>query len=71
MTSKKETEIRKNITFAEVEELCIKAQEHKVSINISIEPDRTEISIEPWSRTVTESKYTQQPYVGIDTIHHP
>lgn len=66
-----ETTVKKDITFAEVEELCIKAKEHQVSISITVEPDRTEINIEPWSRTVTETKYTQQPYVGIDAIRHP
>lgn len=68
---KKETEIRKNITMTEIEELCIKAQEHKVIIHIEVEPDRVEISIEPWEKMMSESNYVQKPCVQIDTTMHP
>ena len=64
-------EIKEDITIGEIEELCKLAHAMSVQINVTVEPGRVEIDIEPWNKTKTESKYTQTPYVEIDTIRHP
>lgn len=64
-------EIKEDITIGEIEELCKIAHMELVQINVTVEPGRVEIDIEPWNKTKTESKYTQTPFVEIDTIRHP
>lgn len=64
-------EIKEDITIGEIEELCKIAHKELVQINVTVEPGRVEIDIEPWNKTKTESKYTQTPFVEIDTFRHP
>lgn len=56
-----EITVKKDITFAEIEELCIKAKEHQVRIDIEVSPEKTEIIIEPYD----------SPFVRLDTSMHP
>ena len=64
-------EIKEDINIGEIEELCKLAHMESVQINVTVEPGRVEIGIEPWYETVDESKFTRTPSVKIDTIRHP
>ena len=49
------------ITVDEIEELCRKAQEYKVEISITAQPDGYELNIAPWIPNRTEYNSTIKP----------